>query len=46
MKRTSKNNAASEKDTEMNFLEKNGNDIIFFEHATDADKRVRMYITK
>ena len=32
--------------TEMNFLEKNGNDILFFEHAIDANKRVWMYITK
>ena len=35
-----------ETSTEMKFLERNGNDIIFFEHATDANKRVWMYITK
>ena len=35
-----------ETSTEMKFLERNGNDIIFFEHATDADKRIWMYITK
>jgi len=31
--------------TEMKFLEKCGNDILFFEHATDANKRIWMYIT-
>ena len=35
-----------ETSTEMKFLERNGNDIVFFEHATDADKRIWMYITK
>ena len=32
--------------TEMNFLQKNGNDIIFFEHAFDPEKKIWMYITK
>ncbi len=31
---------------EMNFLQTNGNDILFFEHGLDPDKRVWMYITK
>jgi len=32
--------------TEMNFLKKNGNDILFFHHAIDASKMYWMYITK
>ncbi|MBR6450610.1 MAG: hypothetical protein IKS96_11835 [Fibrobacter sp.] len=31
---------------EMNFLQKNGNDILFFEHGIAPDKRVWIYITK
>jgi hypothetical protein len=31
--------------TEMMFLEKRGNNILFFEHASDANKRIRMYTT-
>ena len=32
--------------TEKNFLKKNGNDILFFEHALEKNKRIWMYITK
>ena len=31
---------------EMNFLQNNGNDILFFEHGLDPEKRVWIYITK
>jgi hypothetical protein len=32
--------------TEKNFLKKTGNDILFFEHALEKNKRIWMYITK
>ena len=31
---------------EIEFLESIGNDIAFFEHATDSNKKVWMYVTK
>ncbi len=31
---------------EMDFLQRNGNDILFFEHAFDNNKKIWMYITK
>ena len=31
---------------EIDLLKKVGNDIAFFEHATDSSKKARMYVTK
>lgn len=35
-----------ETSSELNFLKQNGNDIVFFEHASDSNKMVWMYLTK
>jgi hypothetical protein len=42
----SRNFSNSDVSNEMDFLQRTGNDILFFEHALDSDKKIWMYITK
>lgn len=42
----SKGFSSYEVKNEIEFLESIGNDIAFFEHATDSNKKVWMYVTK
>ena len=42
----SKGFSSYEVKNEIEFLESIGNDIAFFEHATDSSKKVWMYVTK
>ena len=42
----SKGFSSYEVKNEIEFLESIGNDIAFFEHATDSKKKVWMYVTK